>query len=56
MIKLKSPCTFQGGKSRLAPKIVDEISSIVPVDKDTVFYDLCCGSGAISLETDKQGG
>ena len=46
MYTIKSPTTYQGGKVRLAPKIID---SIAPnTDKD--FYDICSGSGAITCE------
>ena len=47
--KLESPVTYQGGKSRIASKIIDIIISRNDVE-DMKFYDLCCGSGAITLE------
>ena len=43
-IELLPPASFQGGKQRNAPKIVE----CFPESIDT-FYDLCCGSGAVSL-------
>jgi len=49
--KLVSPTTFQGGKQRIASKIID----IINPSKDKIFYDLCCGSGAISLELINRG-
>lgn len=41
---LSSPVTYQGGKTRLAGKILDIIQPSGP------FLDLCCGSGAITIE------
>jgi len=41
---LQPPCAYQGGKQRLAKAI----TSIIRLDKQ-YFYDLCCGSGAVSL-------
>ncbi len=48
MIKLVPPCAYQGGKQRLASQICDIIQE--REGSDFVFYDLCCGSGAVSLE------
>ena len=48
MIKLVPPCAYQGGKQRLANQICDIIQE--REGSDFVFYDLCCGSGAVSLE------
>ena len=48
MIKLLPPCTYQGGKQRLASKICDIIEE--REGSDFIFYDLCCGSGAVALE------
>lgn len=45
---LKVPCSYQGGKSRIAREIVDIIYTYIK--EDMFFYDLCCGSGAISIE------
>jgi len=54
--KLRVPCCYQGGKQRVAPEIVDRIlSEAIQVDENTVFYDLCCGSGAYSLELINRG-
>ena len=53
--KLVPPCSYQGGKQRLASKIVDIIFEQNEIDEDTKFYDLCCGSGAISLELINRG-
>jgi site-specific DNA-adenine methylase len=44
-MQLTPPITYQGGKQRLAARILDRINP--PRDAD--FYDLCCGSGAISI-------
>ena len=52
---LKTPCTYQGGKQRLASQIVDCIFKNSVITEDTVFYDLCCGSGAITVELINRG-
>lgn len=44
-------CAYQGGKGRLAKEIVDYISP----SKYSRFYDLCCGSGAVSIELINRG-
>lgn len=51
--KLLVPCAYQGGKQRVAGEIVAAL--LQQSDASTVFYDLCCGSGAISLELVNQG-
>lgn len=48
--KLVPPCTYQGGKQRLASQIAGHIAETFGIGKDTRFYDICCGSGAVSLE------
>jgi len=48
--KLEIPCSYQGGKQRLAKQIVDIFYEENQIDDNTKFYDLCCGSGAISVE------
>ena len=53
--KLVSPCSYQGGKQRLAKQIVDVIFEQNEINEDTKFYDLCCGSGAITLELINRG-
>lgn len=55
MGKMKPICSFQGGKQRIAAKIIDYILDVVIVNEDTIFYDLCCGSGAISIELVNRG-
>lgn len=52
--QLKAPCPYQGGKQRLASQIVDTILER-PYTAETQFFDLCCGSGAISLELVNRG-
>ncbi|MDK7181343.1 hypothetical protein QP446_11340 [Corynebacterium riegelii] len=52
--KLRVPCTYQGGKQRLAPQIT-EILLRSTSSPDFRFYDLCCGSGAISIELINRG-
>lgn len=54
-IKLVPPCSYQGGKQRIAKKIVDIIFEQNEINEDTKFYDLCCGSGAITLELINRG-
>lgn len=51
--KLVVPCTYQGGKQRIAPQIVDELTD--HSSEGTRFFDLCCGSGAISIELINRG-
>lgn len=51
---LRVPCAYQGGKQRVAKQIVDRLL-LVPGDKNITFYDLCCGSGAISIELINRG-
>lgn len=47
---LKVPVTYQGGKSRIAGQIVD---AWWPTAMS--FVDLCCGSGAVSIEMVNRG-
>lgn len=54
-IKLVPPCSYQSGKQRLAKQIVDIIFEQNEINEDTKFYDLCCGSGAITLELINRG-
>ena len=53
--KLIPPCSYQGGKQRLAKQIVDIIFEQNKINDNTKFYDLCCGSGAITLELINRG-
>lgn len=53
--KLTIPCSYQGGKQRLASQIVDVICEQNEINEATKFYDLCCGSGAVSIELVKRG-
>ena len=53
--KLIPPCSYQGGKQRLAKQIVDIIFEQNEINDNTKFYDLCCGSGAITLELINRG-
>lgn len=52
---LEIPCAYQGGKSRIAKQIVDIIFNENEINKYTKFYDLCCGSGSISIELRNRG-
>lgn len=54
-IKLVPPCAYQGGKQRIAKDIVDIFLANNTVDENTKFFDICCGSGAISLELINRG-
>ena len=53
--KLEIPCSYQGGKQRLAKQIVDIFYAENEINDETKFYDLCCGSGAVSLELINRG-
>ena len=46
---MRVPCSYQGGKQRIASQVVDHLLDAAP-SRDSHFYDLCCGSGAISIE------
>lgn len=50
LIQLYVPCTYQGAKQRLSKQIVDYLFSLSKDTEHTHFYDLCCGSGAITIE------
>ena len=52
---LEIPCSYQGGKQRSAKQIVDIFYKENNINDDTKFFDLCCGSGAISLELINRG-
>jgi site-specific DNA-adenine methylase len=52
--ELTIPCAYQGGKQRIAKPIVSIIKQYIK-DDNTQFYDLCCGSGAVSIELVNQG-
>lgn len=49
LLGLIPPCSYQGGKQRLSAQICDIIEGREDLN-NSVFYDLCCGSGAIGLE------
>lgn len=51
---LRAPCAYQGGKQRVAAQIVDLLLDAAP-SPDCRFYDLCCGSGAVSIELVNRG-
>lgn len=52
--QLRVPCAYQGGKQRVASQIVDILLGAAP-ETNSQFYDLCCGSGAISIELVNRG-
>lgn len=51
---LRVPCAYQGGKQRVASQIVDKLLQ-ANSGPNTLYYDLCCGSGAISIELVNRG-
>lgn len=51
---LRAPCAYQGGKQRVAAQIADLLLEAAP-DKHSRFYDLCCGSAAVSIELINRG-
>lgn len=51
---MRVPCSYQGGKQRVAPQIVDLLLEAAP-STNAYFYDLCCGSGAVSIELVNRG-
>ena len=51
---LRVPCAFQGGKQRVAAQIVDLLLEAAP-GPNSRFYDLCCGSAAVSIELINRG-
>lgn len=53
--KLTPPCTYQGGKQRIASNIIDIILNTCNINEETKFIDLCCGSGSLSLELINRG-
>lgn len=50
---LTIPCAYQGGKQRLSTQICEYL--LDEIDDNTKIYDICCGSGAITLELINQG-
>lgn len=46
--QMRVPCAYQGGKQRVATQIAEILISAAP-SSDTIFYDLCCGSAAVSI-------
>jgi len=42
---LKAPSPYQGGKARIAAKIIETINP----DPNRLFVDICCGAGSVSL-------
>ncbi len=51
---MRVPCSYQGGKQRIASQVVDILLDAAPTPTSR-FYDLCCGSGAISIELVNRG-
>lgn len=49
--RLTVPCCYQGGKQRVSEEIVNAVFEKVPtINDDTQFFDICCGSGAYTIE------
>ena len=46
---LEIPLTYQGGKQRIAGNILDIISKRNSLE-EKIFFDFCCGSGAVTIE------
>lgn len=54
--KLHAPCCYQGGKQRIAGQIADRLLQECEEGIEQFhFFDLCCGSGAISVELINRG-
>lgn len=51
---MRAPCAYQGGKQRVAAQIVDILLDAAP-EPNSRFYDLCCGSAAVSIELVNRG-
>lgn len=49
------PCSYQGGKQRVSKEIIDYIFETSMIYNDTIFFDLCSGSGVITLELINRG-
>lgn len=52
--RMRVPCSYQGGKQRVAAQIVDRLLEAAP-GSNSRFYDLCCGSAAVSIELVNRG-
>lgn len=51
---MRVPCAYQGGKQRVAAQIVDHLLKAAS-GPNTLFFDLCCGSAAVSIELVNRG-
>lgn len=47
---IKPPLSYQGGKGRIANKIIDIIDNDCNILSKEFFHDFCSGSGAVSIE------
>ncbi|MDU8265493.1 hypothetical protein [Pseudomonas syringae] len=52
--RMRVPCAYQGGKQRVAAQIVDLLLEAA-TGPNSRFYDLCCGSAAVSIELVNRG-
>lgn len=50
VLNLEIPCAYQGGKKSIATQVVNMLLSDVVNRDEYVFFDICCGTGAITLE------
>lgn len=51
---MRVPCSYQGGKQRIAAQVADRLLEVASGPRSR-FYDLCCGSGAVSIELVNRG-
>lgn len=51
---MRVPCSYQGGKQRIAAQVADHLLGVASGPRSR-FYDLCCGSGAVSIELVNRG-
>lgn len=52
--RMRVPCAYQGGKQRVAAQIVDLLLEAA-TGPNSRFYELCCGSAAVSIELVNRG-
>lgn len=55
---LEPPVAYQGGKTRLASEIADQLireERLLGANGGSKFYDLCCGCGAVSIALVEKG-
>lgn len=52
--QMRVPCSYQGGKQRISAQIADILLETAS-GPNSRFYDLCCGSAAVSIELVNRG-